>query len=281
MKCKSLVEYIDIIKGSQCYLNSVIIGKLYYRGQANKKYKLIPSLCHVLQGYDTENYIYYEKEIVEMAQMKYPELFCFYENRADLLALIQHYGLPTRMMDITENPLVALYFACLGEDEKDGEVIVFGADIVYTCYDIVPNIISSFYLDTHLQNQVKVNHIVKKYMNEHISYGREELHETLKRIIKPCFLETKTMSERQRMQQGHFVLFPNKILNKKIVAEILPIEKDSEIVKERITIPAKYKVKILQELSLFGITKSKLFPENKDDACKEMLQYIVKDAYQI
>lgn len=103
MKCKLLVEYIDIIKGSQCYLNSVIIGKLYHRGQANKKYKLIPSLCNVLHGYDTENYIYYEKEIVEMAQIKYPELFCFYENRVDLLALIQHYGLPTRMMDITEN----------------------------------------------------------------------------------------------------------------------------------------------------------------------------------
>ena len=108
MKCKSLVEYIDIIKGSQCYLNSVTIGKLYYRGQANKKYKLIPSWCHVLQEYETENYIYFEKEIIESAQMKYPELFCSYDNRADLLAIIQHYQIIGRSVFLSMNILILM-----------------------------------------------------------------------------------------------------------------------------------------------------------------------------
>ena len=47
-------------------------------------------------------------------------------DRFDVLAKLQHYGFPTRLLDATSNPLVALYFACAGknESEKDGAVYV-------------------------------------------------------------------------------------------------------------------------------------------------------------
>jgi hypothetical protein len=44
------------------------------------------------------------------------------ENDFECLAYAQHYGLPTRLLDWTENPLVALYFACEGRFETDGAV---------------------------------------------------------------------------------------------------------------------------------------------------------------
>lgn len=56
-------------------------------------------------------------------------------NDLQLLALLQHNGLPTRLLDVTANPLTAPWFACMSKPSRDGLLIAFN---VSTYPEIMP-----------------------------------------------------------------------------------------------------------------------------------------------
>lgn len=53
-----------------------------------------------------------------------PKEFQGMNSILDKLVEMQHYNLPTRLLDVSSNALVALLFACQ-DFESDGEVIIF------------------------------------------------------------------------------------------------------------------------------------------------------------
>lgn len=106
----------------------------FYRGQCNE-YAPLPSVFRD-KFMDREDFLYHE------LVMRCPEQFKGLTH-LDTLVLMQHYGLPTRLLDVTTNPLVALYFACKDytEQKSDGEnghIYVYTSDkIVYSDSDKV------------------------------------------------------------------------------------------------------------------------------------------------
>lgn len=100
-KVTSVSQYLAIINAvKDC-------DSLVYRGMQNLDWKLEPSLCR------NHHYIAdIEHNMIEEFICSRPREFEGLSNSFDVVAKMQHYGLPTRLLDFTTNPLVALYFAC-------------------------------------------------------------------------------------------------------------------------------------------------------------------------
>lgn len=99
----------------------------FFRGHSDARYELTPSLLRKRPDGSWQFMPKEDRLCKELLIAHYDEFqgdqYCF-----DRLVRMQHYGLPTRLLDISGNPLVALFFACTcGPEQLDakGEVIIF------------------------------------------------------------------------------------------------------------------------------------------------------------
>lgn len=290
MEISSIAEYVEIISSlnSSFQRNGAEKNEvMLFRGQSNVEYELLPSLGRNRETPCDITVFNEERNLIEMAKYKLPDIFNNALTPIELLALLQHYGIPTRLLDISENALVALFFACFENEKQDGEVIVFKHNELHIANYPMINAIAESYkyasssfcrlADFYEKVSIQTYFDEQRNANEIRYASSTEAANWVEECCKsPIFVYAPIRSLRQQLQQGRYILFPNKISNygdsgeKCFESIIEPMSKECECVVARIQIAAEKKDAIIRELTLFGISEATLFADSADIVCKNI-----------
>lgn len=99
---------------------------IIYRGMKSVRFPLIPKIGRIIPPKSIGSREANEKEILRMFKERALRFIDFMPtSNWDWLALGQQHGLPTRLLDWTNNPLVACYFAVEEPSEDDSVIYAY------------------------------------------------------------------------------------------------------------------------------------------------------------
>lgn len=137
------------------------ISGIYLRGQGNEEWDLVPSIGRkhqyagrILEGFHSDQ----ERNMLHRFRRRSYNHYNRILNGWEALFLARHHGLPTRLLDWTTNPLVALYWAC--ENVEDGVNGAVWAFVRWPKEDFDLNVLDTPILETY-KYPAEVNEFLK------------------------------------------------------------------------------------------------------------------------
>jgi len=253
------------------------------------------------------NYLKKEDKIFRESQRFNNQEFIEDRTAFDKLSRIQHYSAPTRLLDISEDLMSALYFATENNNhKKDAIIYIFEIkekQIKYYDSDTISVISNLSKIPLNNNKNFKSKQMllcdIKKYKNKLSKFNKQDSAKFLRHEIreeKPQFkavinpkhlisiqcVRPKLTSGRIKSQKGFFLLFglnpnnikkPIKLINNK---SLLDNKKVKHPIKQihKIILKSKYIKSIQDDLKKVGIKKPFIYPEI--DKVSEYLKDIYK-----
>jgi hypothetical protein len=220
---------------------------VWFRGHALKSWKLVPTLAR------TKKYLSAENAIVKrFMQNATPHIPIPPREEWEWMFLMQHHRAYTRLLDWTESPLTALYFAVTSSHNR-------GAGVVWCLDPIALNKEAKveFEFDAEIPAFGR-DKVLESYLPTHVGDGTAKLN--------PIASVGPRNTARMAAQLGTFTI--NHRLH-------LPIEEiGARQHVWRWIIPARAKRDMANELALLGYTSLTVFPEldRVSDLTKELLR---------
>lgn len=230
------IKTIDELLGFITELKSENGQRLWFRGVADERWELVPSIQRTKDRIKSERYItndFYIKarQVMEHAPEK--------KNYSAWMSIMQHFGLPTRLLDWSSSPLVATFFA-----------------------------VEQF--STHPNSDACVWVLAPRLLNRVEGFG-DCIYpvdaDTVQSMLLPAFKERGHVKElenkiiachstennlRMYSQQSNFTIH-----NTYRKLQDIP-EKD---MLYKIIIPSEERIRLLHNLEIFGITESFIYPD--------------------
>ena len=248
-----------------------------YRGHGSSAFRLQPS---IFRKSDTERN---EHILLRELIAAHPEDFHSDTSALEMLVRMQHYSLPTRLLDVTFNPLVALYFACESvkrrrqikqrsgqvktrTEEMDGDVVVLTVhkdNIRYFDSDTVSCLANLARLSWHYKKDLDTG-LDKAAFNDStpvkrlLHFIRQEKNGFLPEIEpddldRILLVKPKQNNRRILAQAGAFFAFG--------LDDEIENDTTDEVTVEHIRIDADSKGPIIKELDKLGVNEKTMFPE--------------------
>jgi hypothetical protein len=257
IQIESVTQLLSAIKEDTKNWTHTGFAKPWFRGHTKTSYKLLPAILR--NGNEK-----YEVKITTKFRLIAPGFSSTPEtNRIDQwLFLMQHHRTPTRLLDWSESPLIAAFFATIKAsktyEEISDDAAIFALDPValnkQSGFDFFPN--------TWIQSSV--------LQTIKFAFGTQEEPVDGKRIPYleyPTAVYPSTIHSRIKSQKGCFTLHGSDRRDFEAIFANRALIKENQLIKY--VIPKEKIEGFFSELNDFGITYSNLFPD-LDGLAKEL-----------